>query len=56
MLGRRDHVFLPRRARLGDCRANRYETVGRWQRERDEPFRKICQEAFAEALEEFGYE
>jgi hypothetical protein len=24
---------LPRRARLGDCRANRYETVGRLPKE-----------------------
>jgi hypothetical protein len=31
------------------------ESIGRWQRERDEAFRKTCQEAFAEALEEFGY-
>jgi hypothetical protein len=30
-------------------------SIGRWQRERDEPFRQACQQAFAEALEEFGY-
>jgi sulfotransferase family protein len=31
------------------------ESIGRWQRERDERFRRLCHEAFAEALEEFGY-
>jgi sulfotransferase family protein len=30
-------------------------SIGRWQQERDESFRKACNEAFAEALEEFGY-
>jgi sulfotransferase family protein len=30
-------------------------SVGRWERERDAKFRALCNEAFAEALAEFGY-
>jgi hypothetical protein len=30
-------------------------SIGRWRSERDAPFRRVCEEAFVEALEEFGY-
>jgi hypothetical protein len=31
-------------------------SIGRWRNERDAQFRDLCREAFAEALDEFGYE
>jgi hypothetical protein len=31
------------------------DSIGRWRHERDEQFRALCQEAFADALAEFGY-
>jgi hypothetical protein len=31
-------------------------SIGRWKQERDEAFRRVCDESFADALNTFGYE
>jgi len=60
-----DHETLEELVRAAAARAPRLEehttsrdpreSIGRWQRERDESFRAFCSETFAEELAEFGY-